>query len=371
MHAKAAMQHKILAAQPCRKAEGTRSVHIISDCLGKLQDLLALLQPRCQVSCALLDDKSKAGEGFDAVVIAADLRTIGNIAALRDAVQKTSETRKRIFLIDQRTHLLVAQAYALGATRVLFNPVNEPDLLAQLFDPTEGETSGEAESDTQAAASAGALALAGMFAAVLEGRTVDVAGTQRAAGKIADSIAGDGLSAWLETVRRHHEGTYQHCLLVTGVAIDFGLSLGLAKADIQRLYSAAMFHDVGKAAIPVAVLDKPGSLDARERALVESHPVAGYHALRRTTGISAEVLDAVRHHHEYLDGSGYPDGLCAANITDMVRILTISDIFAALIEDRRYRPAMPRETAFEILCNMRGKLEEPLVNAFKPVALSR
>ena len=96
-----------------------------------------------------------------------------------------------------------------------------------------------------------------------------------------------------------------------------------------------------------------------------------YDALKGTRGISSEVLDAVRHHHEYLDGSGYPDALCAAAISDIVRILTISDIFAALIEDRRYKPTMSRAEAYEILCGMRGKLEGPLVVAFKEVALNR
>jgi HD-GYP domain-containing protein (c-di-GMP phosphodiesterase class II) len=132
-----------------------------------------------------------------------------------------------------------------------------------------------------------------------------------------------------------------------------------------------MFHDIGKARIPLDVLDKPGRLDDRERALIETDPAAGYEALKGTAGISPEILDAVRHHHEYLDGSGYPDALCAESIADIVRILTISDIFAALIELRTYRPAMPRETAYEILRNMKGKLERPLVEAFRDVALNR
>jgi putative nucleotidyltransferase with HDIG domain len=179
------------------------------------------------------------------------------------------------------------------------------------------------------------------------------------------------LCSWLETVRRHHEGTYQHCLLVTGITADFGLSLGMTKPDIERLYTAAMFHDIGKARIPLAVLDKRGRLDARERALIETHPAAGYEVLKGIAGISPEILDAVRHHHEYLDGSGYPDGLCDASISDIVRILTISDIFAALIEHRTYKPAMPREQAYEIIRSMDGKLEGPLVAAFRDVALNR
>jgi HD-GYP domain-containing protein (c-di-GMP phosphodiesterase class II) len=132
-----------------------------------------------------------------------------------------------------------------------------------------------------------------------------------------------------------------------------------------------MFHDIGKAIIPLAILDKQGRLDPRERAVIETHPAAGYDVLNGTSGISPEVLDAVRHYHEYLDGSGYPDALCAENIADIVRMLTISDIFAALIEERRYKPRMPREQAYEIICGMQGKLELPLVNAFRDVALKR
>jgi putative nucleotidyltransferase with HDIG domain len=129
-------------------------------------------------------------------------------------------------------------------------------------------------------------------AAVLTGQSINVEDAKQAASEVADAIAEEGLSRWLDAVRRHHEDTYQHCLLVTGTAVDFGLSLGLAKPDIERLYSAAMFHDIGKAKIPLAVLDKPGRLDAAERALFETHPVAGFDLLKGTCGISAEILDA-------------------------------------------------------------------------------
>ena len=77
----------------------------------------------------------------------------------------------------------------------------------------------------------------------------------------------------------------------------------------------------------------------------------------------------MRHHHEYLDGSGYPDALMAGEISDLVRLLTISDIFAALIEARPYCPTMSRQQAYQILCGMDGKLERSLVKAFGNVAL--
>ncbi len=170
-------------------------------------------------------------------------------------------------------------------------------------------------------------------------------------------------------MRRYHQGTFQHCLLVTGVAVGFGLEFGFAGPDVKRLGMAATLHDIGKARIPLSILDKPGRLDPDEDAIMRRHPVIGYELLKAIPDISPEILDGVRHHHEYLDGSGYPDALTAPQISDLVRLLTISDIFAALIESRPYRPAMPRPDAYKILCGMDGKLEGSLLNAFRNVAL--
>lgn len=346
-------------------------IHVISDTSAKLSAVCGMLASACTATSELLSPAAIPSGGIDSVVVDADLRILQNISALKAISARLNRVPKRVFLIDQTTRLAIVQAYALGATHVLTNPVSKVQLLNKLFDDAGSAIVPPAASDSQAAASAGAANIASMFSAVINGSPIDAAAAKHAGSLIADSIAEDGLSNWLTTVRRHHEGTYQHCLLVTGVAVDFGLSLGMSKVDIERLYSAAMFHDIGKAKIPLAVLDKPARLDDRERALIETHPVAGYEALKGTAGISPEILDAVRHHHEYLDGSGYPDGLCAESIGDLVRILTISDIFAALIEARTYKPTMPREKAYEILLDMKAKLERPLVEAFREVALKR
>ncbi|WP_024507501.1 HD domain-containing phosphohydrolase [Bradyrhizobium sp. ARR65] len=347
-------------------------VHLLADSPAKLTALRTMLEPKFAVTSEMLGGATVQRGDVQALVVRADLRTIENICALKKILNALSKVRRRIFLVDETAHLHVSQAYALGATRVLLGPVNQARLLAELAEhaPCGSAPSADARG-VQAAASIGEAALASMFTAVATGMPIDAASAKSAGSAIADSIAEHGLSDWLVAVRRHHEGTYQHCLLVTGVAVDFGLSLGVPKADIERLSSAAMFHDVGKAKIPLAVLDKPGRLDASERALVETHAVAGYDVLKSNSLISAEILDAVRHHHEFLDGSGYPDGLCAGSICDLVRILTISDIFSALIEHRPYKAPTSREDAFAILQGMHGKLEKPLVAAFRDVALNR
>ncbi|WP_298243926.1 HD domain-containing phosphohydrolase [uncultured Bradyrhizobium sp.] len=344
-------------------------VHVLADTSDKLAGVCSIVEERFAVAGERLDAEARLTRVPAAIVIRADLRDIDNIAAIKKRARDLAKAGKRIFLLEHSSHVGVSQAYALGATLVLPGTINRSRLLAALSDPADSvSSSGTAHSDN--AVEAAATAIASMFTAVTLGQPLDIDGTKAAGRQIADRITERGLSEWLTTVRRHHEGTYQHCLLVTGVAIDFGLSLGVGRADLERLYSAAMFHDVGKARIPLAILDKPGRLDAEERALIETHPAEGYEFLKGHN-VSPEILDAVRHHHEYLDGSGYPDGLCAESIGDIVRILTISDIFAALIEHRHYKPTMPRTEAYDVLCGMNGKLEKALVHSFKQVALTR
>jgi HD-GYP domain-containing protein (c-di-GMP phosphodiesterase class II) len=89
-----------------------------------------------------------------------------------------------------------------------------------------------------------------MFAQAAAGQTVDVRLAEAAGARVIDSIAESRLATWLEIVRKYHHGTFQHCLLVAGVCVDFGLSLGVSAADLHRLYAVALFHDVGKAKIP-------------------------------------------------------------------------------------------------------------------------
>jgi putative nucleotidyltransferase with HDIG domain len=145
------------------------------------------------------------------------------------------------------------------------------------------------------------------------------------------------LNRWISAVRPHHGGTYQHCMLVPGVAVAFGQIPCIPSSDLKRLAFAALVHDAGKANVPLAILDKPGPLTADEMAIMRQHPVTGADLIASSPGIEQIVVDVVRHHHEYLDGSGYPDGLRGDEIPDLVRIATIADIFGALVEKRAYK----------------------------------
>lgn len=127
-----------------------------------------------------------------------------------------------------------------------------------------------------------------------------------------------------------------------------GRSIGLEPAVIKHLEISGIIHDIGKVGTPELILNKPGALDDREFFIMKHHPEIGAKILRPLVALEP-CIHAVKHHHEKLDGSGYPDGLKAEEIPIETRIVSIADIFDALYSDRPYRAKMPIERALEII----------------------
>jgi putative nucleotidyltransferase with HDIG domain len=342
-------------------------VHFVTDEPGKIPAIRAMLEPRYRVAPRLLGaDGTQIADGV--LMVDADLREARRVDQIKLVLRELRSVTEKLFVVQSHIQHMVSQAYALGATSVVRS---SREIVFKLAEIEVAARSAKTDFVVASPATAdGAAAFASIFAAIRNGKSISLSDAEFATTQIIGGIAQNGLGAWLDDVRRYHEGTFQHCLLVTGVAIGFALDLGFTYPDVRRLGMAATLHDVGKARIPLSILDKPGRLDPVEDEIMKRHPVIGYELLKDLSGISAEVLDGVRHHHEYLDGSGYPDGLTAEGISDLVRLLTISDIFAALVEQRPYRPPMSREAAYKILCGMEGKLEGSLVKAFRKVALA-
>ncbi len=342
-------------------------VHYLTDEPNKIPTMRALLEPEHHVEPTII-----GGDGVRAVpeavlMVDADLRRPDRIAQIKKDMLALSDIRERLFVVEKSMRAMVVQAHALGATGILARPQEIVTRIEEIKVTRQNEAKAAAAEAPEIAD--GARAIASLFSSVLNESPISLADAESATEHVISGVTQTGLTTWLDDVRRHHEGTFQHCLLVTGVSVGFALHLGFSQLDIKRLGMAATLHDIGKARIPLAILDKPGKLDPVEEATMRLHPVFGFEALETRAGIAPEVLDAVRHHHEYLDGTGYPDGLTADKIPDIVRLLTISDIFAALIEARSYRPPMPRAKAYSIICEMEGKLEPALVRAFQHVAL--
>ena len=340
-------------------------VHFVTDEASKIAAVRAMLEPQFDVIAQLLGVGDTPGSSSGVLMVDADLRQMFRVEQIRLVLQKLSCISEKLFVVQNQVRSMVEQAYALGATDVISRPREIIPKLVRIAEKS-------AQADLVIAApeiTDSAVAFTSMFSAIRNGKPLNISDAERATSHIINSISQNGLSTWLDDVRRYHQGTFQHCLLVTGVAVGFAMDIGFDALDVKRLGIAATLHDIGKARIPLSILDKPGRLDPTEEEVMRRHPVIGHELLKDIPGVSPEVLDGVRHHHEYLDGSGYPDGLKAPQISDLVRLLTISDIFAALIESRPYRPAMLRPEAYKILCGMDGKLERPLVKAFRNVAL--
>jgi diguanylate cyclase (GGDEF)-like protein/putative nucleotidyltransferase with HDIG domain len=145
-------------------------------------------------------------------------------------------------------------------------------------------------------------------------------------------------------------------IYATGLARLFGLS----EPEIEALKAGALLHDIGKLAVPDYILNKPGALTPAEFDKMKVHTIVGAEILERV-GFPYPVVPVVRHHHERWDGRGYPDGLRGDEIPVTARILTLSDCFDAVREDRNYRKAMTRDEAIAMLKEGSGTVFDPNV----------
>jgi putative two-component system response regulator len=142
--------------------------------------------------------------------------------------------------------------------------------------------------------------------------------------------------------------TEGHCDRLSDYATTLGRHLQLDQADVDALYRGAFLHDVGKIAIPDRVLLKRGRLTEKEYDLMKQHPAIGDDLCRTVRSFEA-VRPIVRHHHERLDGGGYPDGLAGDRIPLLAQIVSVVDVFDALTTDRPYRKALPTATAYRMM----------------------
>lgn len=140
-----------------------------------------------------------------------------------------------------------------------------------------------------------------------------------------------------------------HVERVSKLAIILGKKMGLSDREMEALRYGGVLHDIGKIAVPGHILNKPGPLSPEEWEVMKAHPIVGYNIclpLKKNLGYALEVI---RHHHEKLDGSGYPDGLKNEEISPAARIMAVVDTYDALVTDRPYRGGMPLEKAVDIL----------------------
>jgi hypothetical protein len=176
-------------------------------------------------------------------------------------------------------------------------------------------------------------------------------GDLRAADLVAEEEAflGSRVHALMQRLHAKDESTGEHTRRVALRAVQVGEELGLAPGRLRALAIGGLLHDMGKLSVPARILKKPTALDDEEFDVIKRHPEWGIKLLRELGGFGSSVLELVHNHHERLDGKGYPGGLAGCDLGLDTRILTVCDVYDALVSPRVYRPAWSHEAAIALL----------------------
>jgi HD-GYP domain-containing protein (c-di-GMP phosphodiesterase class II) len=175
-----------------------------------------------------------------------------------------------------------------------------------------------------------------------------------------EAFLGARVRALMVRLAEKDVSTEEHTRRVAKLAVALGEELGLPANRLRSLAIGGLLHDIGKLSVPSAILQKPAALDADEFAAIKLHPERGSDLLAELGGFDAGVARLVLDHHERLDGGGYPRGRGEANLNLETRILSVCDVFDALVSPRVYRDAWPVERALELLRAEAGTAFDPV-----------
>lgn len=174
-------------------------------------------------------------------------------------------------------------------------------------------------------------------------------------------------TALVATLDARDRYTAGHSAAVAIYARDIALRMGLPERDQELVHLCGLVHDVGKIGLPAGLLEKPGALSLEERRQMEQHPVIGERILKNVDDY-AEIAAIVRHHHERVDGNGYPDRLVGEEIPLLARIIAVADAYNAMTSDRPYRDAMPSRVArLRLAQAVESQFDTSVVAAFEAI----
>lgn len=199
------------------------------------------------------------------------------------------------------------------------------------------------------------------------GKVVDTTPLKALAGDVSDSLQRNPHALIsLARLKTKDDYTYLHSVAVAALCAALARQLGLSPEEIREAALAGLLHDLGKAAIALDILNKPGRLTPEEFAQVQAHPRAGYEMLRQAGVRSEMALDVCLHHHEKIDGSGYPDRLKGEAISLYAKMGAVCDVYDAITSDRPYKAGWPPAESLRkmALWAKEGHFDERIFQAF-------
>jgi putative nucleotidyltransferase with HDIG domain len=234
-----------------------------------------------------------------------------------------------------------------------------PQVIAKISIQQELETARKLQAKSKAAVTS-------MFNEVRMGNAIKVSEAAPLVEEISQSITRNP-EAFLNLARlkTKDDYTYMHSVAVCALMIALGKQLGLNSADLKEVGLAGLLHDVGKMMIPDDILNKPGKLTDEEFEIIKGHPMKGWELLHGSPDITATALDVCLHHHERVDGKGYPDKLSGDKLTLFARMGAVCDVYDALTSNRCYKNGWePADTIRKMAEWKDGHFDERVFQAF-------
>ncbi|SOD16482.1 HD-GYP domain-containing protein [Nitrosomonas ureae] len=209
-------------------------------------------------------------------------------------------------------------------------------------------------------------AVAAMFDDVRMGKALEIEEAKSLVNEINQSMERNP-NALLTLIRLKNvnEYTYMHSVAVCVLMVALGRHLGLSEVQIKQAGTAGLLHDIGKMMIPNEVLNKPGKLTDEEFTIMKSHPVRGWEILKSCYQVHETALDVCLHHHERIDGKGYPEKLSGDALTLFARMGAVCDVYDAISSDRCYKAAWSPAEAIRKMASWKdGHFDESIFQAF-------
>ncbi|WP_298834705.1 HD-GYP domain-containing protein [uncultured Piscinibacter sp.] len=208
-------------------------------------------------------------------------------------------------------------------------------------------------------------AVSSLFSEARMGRALDAEKCLPPVDEIAASVwRNPGAIVSLARLKTHDDYTYMHSMAVCALMVSLGRQLGMDETAARDIGLAGMLHDMGKAKMPLEVLNKPGKLSDAEYSIMKTHPEHGHALLLEGQGVGEVALDVTLHHHERPDGKGYPHGLSGDALSHVARMGAVCDVYDAITSNRPYKNGWdPAESIAKMAC-WTGQFDAEIFQAF-------